>query len=306
MKICNYIIIGFTIILFFNLLIPVIYGEESNILYVGYDKEFITIQDAINASVDNNTIIVSKGKYYENLEINKKIKLKGIDRFNTTIDASNKGNGISVSASEVNISNLSIINAKDTGIKLTNYISGIFTNCTFHDNIIKDCTFGMKIQGSINSKFYNNIIKNSKNAGLMIFNFQSKTRDIRPNIQSTNNFIFQNDFVNNTLQVYDEGNNSWSFNGKGNYYDNYSSTDLDNDGIWDEPFVIPTLNESWNRVFPFVQNIDEYPLVNPYNPYFEEKSITIDLIIQTMIIGLIIAVIVLIPIALYWRKKYFM
>lgn len=51
--------------------------ESGEILYVGYDKEYKTIREAIEAAHDNATIMVSKGIYSEDIVINKPLKLIG-------------------------------------------------------------------------------------------------------------------------------------------------------------------------------------------------------------------------------------
>jgi parallel beta-helix repeat protein len=68
------------------------------------------------------------------------------------------------------------------------------------------------------------------------------------------NTIQHNNFVNNSLHV-DVGDNSnyifWDNGEEGNYWDNYSGLDSDEDGIGDTPYVI---NEG---------NRDNYPLMAP-------------------------------------------
>ena len=51
----------------------------GNILYVGGSgpNNYTTIQDAINAANDGDTIFVYSGVYYENVVVNKSITLRG-------------------------------------------------------------------------------------------------------------------------------------------------------------------------------------------------------------------------------------
>ncbi|MDH5788460.1 MAG: hypothetical protein OEZ40_09245 [Candidatus Bathyarchaeota archaeon] len=76
-------------------------------------------------------------------------------------------------------------------------------------------------------------------------------------INSSNNIIYHNNFINNTQQVYSENSvNIWDdgYPSGGNYWSDYTDVDLNNDGIWDHPYVIDENNK------------DRYPLVNPWTP----------------------------------------
>lgn len=94
----------------------------------------------------------------------------------------------------------------------------------------------------------NNIINNSY--GITFWN-------------SSNNSIYHNNFINNTIQVHDTGvkssQSSVSLNhwdegcpSGGNYWNDYNGTDANGDGTGDTPYVI---NET---------NIDYYPLTEPF------------------------------------------
>jgi hypothetical protein len=69
--------------------------------------------------------------------------------------------------------------------------------------------------------------------------------------------IYHNNFIDNTLQVYSfESLNVWDdgYPSGGNYWSDYTGTDGNGDGIGDTPYTID------------VNNIDHYPLVNPWTP----------------------------------------
>jgi parallel beta-helix repeat protein len=56
---------------------------------------------------------------------------------------------------------------------------------------------------------------------------------------ATNNIIYLNCFINNMIHANDDGvDNIWDFGGKGNYWDNYTGIDANNDGIGDLPYNI--------------------------------------------------------------------
>lgn len=73
------------------------------------------------------------------------------------------------------------------------------------------------------------------------------------------NKIYYNNFVNNTKNAHDEYASTWYkfiLFGKsmGNYWDDYTGTDNNGDGIGDTPYNIPGGNSK-----------DKYPLMKPYN-----------------------------------------
>jgi len=89
---------------------------------------------------------------------------------------------------------------------------------------------------------------------------------------SSDNKIYHNNFLNNTNQTYDASwdnpncppsVNVWDddYPSGGNYWSDYTDVDLNNDGIWDHPYVIDTNNQ------------DRYPLVNPWTPTLKITSI---------------------------------
>jgi parallel beta-helix repeat protein len=76
--------------------------------------------------------------------------------------------------------------------------------------------------------------------------------------ESSANIIYHNNFMGNEKQVYTDGAtvNVWDdgYPSGGNYWSDYTDVDLNNDGIWDHPYVIDANNQ------------DHYPLVNPWSP----------------------------------------
>ena len=138
----------------------IIYGKETG--------DYRSIQDAIDAASDGDTIFVKNGTYYENLVIKKSIKLIGEDKYNTIIDGGIKtklfkkdGIVIKAETDNIQISNFTIRNAtgiNDRGIYfLKNNIKEPSENNIITDNIIINCSYGLMV---VNAK--NNIIlKNS-------------------------------------------------------------------------------------------------------------------------------------------------
>jgi parallel beta-helix repeat protein len=84
------------------------------------------------------------------------------------------------------------------------------------------------------------------------------------NLKAENNYIYHNNFENNTTQAYDNGSNYWDdgYPSGGNYWsdytgvDNYRGENQDipgSDGIGDTPYIIPIST-----------NQDRYPLMGPW------------------------------------------
>jgi parallel beta-helix repeat protein len=69
---------------------------------------FTTIQEAIDAANDGNTVFVYSGTYFEHLIINKSITLMGEDKEKTIIDGGGSGTVINVSGDDVSISGFTI------------------------------------------------------------------------------------------------------------------------------------------------------------------------------------------------------
>jgi parallel beta-helix repeat protein len=241
--------------------------ETEKTLYVGgsEDGNYNSIQDAINASSDGDTVFVFSGTYNESISISKSINLIGEDKLSAILSYNNDSQWpdidiITISATYVNISGFTIQNSPHYGIN----ISSEADNCLIYQNIIQNNSIGI-------------IISESKK--LTIFN----------------NTFYHNNFVNNTEHANDTRNNIWSYNTEGNYWDDYNGTDNDSDGIGDEPYEIPGGD-----------NIDEYPLMMPYvSQTTQEFQVDEGLLYQMLIVGLIAAILFVLPIGYVWYRKYY-
>jgi hypothetical protein len=70
-----------------------------------------TIQEAINAASDGDTVFVRNGTYYEHVIVNKTLSLIGESRVSTFVDGSNNGYVVNVMADNVSISQFTLQNA---------------------------------------------------------------------------------------------------------------------------------------------------------------------------------------------------
>jgi parallel beta-helix repeat protein len=135
------------------------------------------------------------------------------------------------------------------------------SNNTFADNIIASSIWwGFWLSNCSHSSFTgNNVSENSHGVDLYYSSYNS---------------FYDNEFINNTIQVYDEYNaseNVWDDGGRGNVWSDYlidypKAKEVDSLGVGNTPFVIDA------------NNTDHYPLTNwalmtkpptqkPNNPY---------------------------------------
>ena len=94
-----------------------------------------------------------------------------------------------------------------------------------------------------NNTFYGNDIINTKGIGISLSYYSD-----------SHNCFYYNNFVNNTKNAYDPGNNIW-YNpdtNKGNYWDDYEGIDANMDGIGDTPYNI--LGGNNQDLYPLVYN----------------------------------------------------
>jgi len=256
---------------------PTLYINEieyqENIIYVDDDfnestpgwnqTHFDNIQDGIDAVVENGTVYVYNGIYYENINVNKTINLIGEDRNNTIINGGGIGKVIYISADLVSISNLNITNGLVDNI-VVNYAK----NCSITRNIIYNSwQHGIHFFHSDGNIVTGNIINSNNKSG--IYSFEGNNNFIAQNtlsdninygiqlIGGDNNVIFHNSFNNNT--VYDYSTNIW-YNAtiqEGNYWSDFDEPsegayDNNSDGIVDSSYDIPG-----------GANHDLYPLMYP-------------------------------------------
>lgn len=141
----------------------------NKILYVGGNgsNNYTNIQDAIDDAMDGYTVFVYNGTYYENIIIDKPIKLIGENKYTTIIDGSknlhNLGKKftiiVKVIADDVAISRFTIQNAigidgrgiyvlKNGGLSYTE-------DNLIVDNIIKNCSYGLLVVNPINNTIAN-------------------------------------------------------------------------------------------------------------------------------------------------------
>ena len=162
-----------------------------------------SIQDAVDAASNGDTISIKAGTYIGNVVIDKSINIIGQGGSSTILDGAKAGSVIIITADWVNISGLTVRNSgvysSDSGILLSSV-----SNCTIENVIFTGNRYGIYIAASYG------------------------------------NSIYHNNFVNNIHQAFDDGVNAWSLSIPvgGNYWDDLDAEDDDENGILDSGILI--------------------------------------------------------------------
>ncbi|MEE9151911.1 MAG: pectinesterase family protein [Thermoplasmata archaeon] len=101
-----------TVVIFIEIALP----ARATTIYVDDDggADYTSIQDAINAASDDNTVYVYSGTYYENVMVNRSISLIGEDKNTTIINGDGNSSVVSVVNSGVNLTGFTCSNGGDS------------------------------------------------------------------------------------------------------------------------------------------------------------------------------------------------
>ena len=241
-------------------------GEDKNTTIINFspDKQIttqvpiITI-NADNCSIENLQITLSNNSVIaQGISINSNyntIKNTIITHFidgiglsadsgsNTIIhnEIKNNQNGIVASNSDFNnISHNILSNNQEYNI----YLSTDSNTNKVSFNIMDTSMYGIRIKGSQHNNVYKNCINNND-------------RGIYCCCGAESNYLYDNTLRNNSVRNGEENEgltNIWYNNqtGTGNYWDDYTGSDENHDGIGDTPYTIPD-----------AENQDIYPLMTP-------------------------------------------
>jgi parallel beta-helix repeat protein len=250
-------------------------NNRFNFVVWGYAlSDFINIIDASN-KVDGKPIYYWVNK--QNKQVPSDAGCVGIvNCTNITVKdltLTNNGKGVLFAyVKNSRIANVNTLNNED-GIYLVFSSNNTLINNTAYSN--SDC--GFLLGSSFNNTITNNIALNNWKGFLV--SGSSNNMITRNNVSknnrgiwltdSSNNNIYLNNIVDNTNNVYpSDSTNIWNstspirytYNGNtytnylGNYWDDYTGTDANSDGIWDNPRSIDS-------------DKDNYPLVDPFENY---------------------------------------
>ena len=192
----------------------------GNWLYVGGTgpENYTFIQDAVNDSSNGDTIFVFSGTYYENVVINKSIKLIGEDKNTTIIFGKKINDTIGLFTDGIFIQDFTLKHNEDIEMQVMNLL---YVNS--NDNIISNNIFiskpfrretAIKLENSFRNTISQNIIKNNYGSGIELRN--SHFNEISGNIiiglifrkgigvfliDSSNNLVKRNEFRKNSCCV---------------------------------------------------------------------------------------------------------
>lgn len=219
--------------------------------HVGNDD---SVQEAID-NASNGEIIFVEGWHNETIIVNKSIKIEGVH--NAFIEK------IIVESNNVTIDNISsysiVVNGSNCTISNCNISSyGIVvngSNCTIYHNFISNCSAALSIKGNDNVVYQNGFFNNDY--GIVA--------------NSSNNTIYHNNFIGNTINAIEKGNNRWYSEElqEGNYWDDYNGSDADSNGIGDTPYQINGSSD----IYPLMNEYDIYPPVTQANVMLINGSI---------------------------------
>jgi parallel beta-helix repeat protein len=159
------------------------------------------------------------------------------------------------------IKNVAVSNSSE-GIALHNA-----ANSTVTGNNVSDCFFGIYLSNSYQNSLKNNIVSNSELAAIALrdssMNFivgNNASNDYRciDLIDSRDNIIHHNNFVNYSETYIDDPVNVWDDGVEGNYWSSYTGTDSDHDGIGDTPYIMNSYSPN---------NNDSHPLMGMYHSF---------------------------------------
>jgi parallel beta-helix repeat protein len=147
------------------------------------------------------------------------------------------------------------------GIRLT-HASG---NTIVNNRISQVDSEGILMWDSSQDNLLQGNVITSTYRGLAIF-YDCDNNVIRDNVISntadtvilmddvSSNVVYRNNFIGGGMPPYDNGTNRWDQDGQGNYWSDYVGTDLDSDGVGDQPYHIAP------------GGTDSYPLMQPVTP----------------------------------------
>jgi len=157
------------------------------------EKDFMTIQEAINNANAGDTILVPPGEYYEHVIVNKTVSLMGENSSTTIIDGSNSGTVVQITANNVNISNFKVQNSGWGW-----YRSGIETqganNCRIENNVLFHTCHNIRLNGSRNCLVAGNKIDHINQMGYGIRLTESTNCTVVDNFVAKNigGIVFEN------------------------------------------------------------------------------------------------------------------
>lgn len=226
------VVVGLILILELSFFMEISGGKKTIVVDISGKGDFKSIQEAVDAAREGDTILVREGRYREIVRVYKGVTISGENVHTTILDPDGVKNSfaISVLAEGVVLRNLTITNGNEEkytqGVKVISshvkIISCIIRDVPFgisiwsSGNVIKGCVFsnckdeGIVLVGSMQNRCSNNTIMNCKfyNNGDAI-EFQYADHNVVSNCIIVNNthggidtissYSVKNSFINCTI-----------------------------------------------------------------------------------------------------------
>ncbi len=151
------------------------------------DADFATIQEAVDAASAGDTVEVFSGTYYENVEVNKQVTLRGVDTGGgkPVVDAGDSGSAITLSADGITLEGFQATNASSfaghAGIWVTSNNNTIINNIAGNNG----CD-GIRFHSSNDNTLTGNTASNNGHNGICLTSSNNNT--VTGNTASSNNW----------------------------------------------------------------------------------------------------------------------
>jgi parallel beta-helix repeat protein len=276
------------------------YEELARAIVVPDD--YSTIQEAVNAANDGDTVFVRNGTYYEHVVVNRSVSLIGEDEKSTIIDGEGAGNVAKITVDDVNMTGFTV---QMSGGDVWDYSGITLQNCSnvnVFENSMIDNSWGICLENSTGNRINANTISRNKRTlgswggGVLLSNGASSNavvdniitdnlynsvfvvssgnsivgNTIADNgyvglrLDSGGSVIYHNNFENNTFHASTNSINTWDdgYPSGGNYWSDYDGADLFG-GHYQNVSGSDGIGD-----IPYVvygSNRDNYPLTKPYS-----------------------------------------
>lgn len=237
------------VILFLPVLSSTVSVESAApiVLFVGPGEAYTSIQAAINAASEGDTIIVRDGTYHENVVVNRSLVVRSENGpANCTVHAADPSNHVfTVTKSEVAIAGFTVGGAsyaERAGI-FVGPIGGYYDlyGCIISNNSIVNSSYGILLSRPINNGIVNNTVMNNS---IGIYLQSSTTNTILNNTVSGNAIGFYlNASSTNRLEF-----NTVADNEEGVILFYSNSVELLSNHITHNGLGIGLISSSWNRL----------------------------------------------------------